>query len=63
MQFVIFSHTLARFPDGSGVADAHAAVQGSGLTMNWGHLPTGASNNMSVEPTTLRQGLNVFSPI
>jgi hypothetical protein len=57
VQFVIFSHTLARFPDGSGVAVAHPAVQGSGLTMSWGHLPTGACNNMSVEPTAYETAL------
>jgi len=37
-------------------------LQGSlqGQVVTRGHLPTGASNNMSVEPTTLRQGRAVL---
>ena len=36
--------------------------QGSlqGQVVTRGHLPTGASNNMSVEPTTLPQGRAVL---
>ena len=60
MQFVIFSHTLARYFDGSGVAAAYVARQSAGASCYRGNLPTGSSSNMSVEPTTLPQGIAVI---
>ena len=42
------------------MAAAHEVEQGAVVTVNWGHLPAGAGNKLSVEPTTLPKGRAVL---